>query len=292
MVTVFTPVYNREKEILELYKSLLRQTSKDFEWIVVDDGSKDDIVDQMEKLIDETDSFTIRFFCQSNAGKHVAINKGVQMAKGEYFIIVDSDDYLVDNAIETILAEFSNIPGDYAGIGLQRITPQGLVIGKTFKGDFVDATTSDRPKYGIEGDKAEVFFTHVMRRYPFPVFKGENFLSEACVWYKMSADGLLIRWINKPAVVCEYLAGGLTDNSFSLALKNFEGSTYKANVMLKCKLPIETRIKTIGNYIYIGVKKRMPVSSLAKKIHISLPEAFMCYYLCILKKALGNRKRC
>ena len=43
MVTVFTPVYNREKEIVKLYESLCRQTVKDFEWIVVDDGSKDNV---------------------------------------------------------------------------------------------------------------------------------------------------------------------------------------------------------------------------------------------------------
>lgn len=284
MVTVFTPVYNREREIHNLYNSLLHQTSKDFEWIVVDDGSEDSIEDTMKEWIQQTDSFPIRFFHQNNSGKHIAINRGVLEAEGEYFIIVDSDDYLVDNAVKTIIDAFSRLPGDYAGIGLQRISPEGSLIGKTFKGKYIDCTVSDRPKYRIEGDKAEAFYTSVLKKYPFPAFEGENFLSEACVWYKMAADGLLIRWINEPGVVCEYLSGGLTDTSFSLALKNFKGTTYKARVMLQCHLPLITRIKTIGNYIYLGKYKDLTVRDLAEKIQVSSAESYICYWLCSLKK--------
>lgn len=286
MVTVFTPVYNREKEIVKLYESLCRQTVKDFEWIVVDDGSKDNVWNELQKFQAETQEFPIRIYQQNNAGKHTAINTGVKYASGEFFVIVDSDDFMVDNAIETIISEFRNLPSNYAGIGLQRIAPDGNVIGSTFQGEYVDATTCDRPKYHIEGDKAEVFYTAVIKKYPFPVFEGEKFLSEACVWYKMSHDGLLIRWINKPAVVCEYLEGGLTDNSEKLALNNFKGSTYKAKVMLQCNLPKSTRMKTIGNYVYLGRLKKMSFTELASNIDVPLYEAFLCFALCALKKKI------
>lgn len=286
MVTVFTPVYNREKEIVKLYESLCRQTVKDFEWIVVDDGSKDNVWNELQKFQAETQDFPIRIYQQNNAGKHTAINTGVKYASGEYFVIVDSDDFMVDNAIETIISEFRNLPSNYAGIGLQRIAPDGNVIGSTFQGEYVDATTCDRPKYQIEGDKAEVFYTAVIKKYPFPVFEGEKFLSEACVWYKMSHDGLLIRWINKPAVVCEYLEGGLTDNSEKLALNNFKGSTYKAKVMLQCNLPKSTRMKTIGNYVYLGRIKNISFTELANNIDVPLYKAFLCFALCVLKKKI------
>ena len=289
MITVFTPVYNRKKEIIKLFESLNRQTVKHFEWVIVDDGSEDGVCEVINKLIENTTCFTIKYYYQKNSGKHVAINKGVQMASGEYFFIVDSDDYLVDDAIERIEYNFRDVPKSYAGIGMQRITPNGETIGRTFKGDYVDCTTAERPKYHINGDKAEVFFTEIIRRYPFPVFEGEKFLSEACVWYKMSADGLKIRWINEPAVVCEYLPGGLSDRSVDLAISNFKGTTHKVEVMLRCKLPIETRTKTIGNYIYIGRRLNYSIKQMSEMINVSIVECIASYSLCLLKKIIRTK---
>lgn len=103
MVTVFTPTYNRLYKIDKLYQSLKRQSCNDFEWIVVDDGSNDGTKEYFEKVIDNGDPFKIRYFNKENGGKHRAINLGVSQAKGNLFFIVDSDDYLIDNAIEMIL---------------------------------------------------------------------------------------------------------------------------------------------------------------------------------------------
>ena len=94
LVTVFTPVYNRKNLIGNLYQSLLSQTYKNFEWIIVDDGSTDDI-DEIIKSYQNEDRILIRFIKQENGGKHRAINNGVLHAKGELFYIVDSDDYLM-----------------------------------------------------------------------------------------------------------------------------------------------------------------------------------------------------
>ena len=99
LVTVFTPVYNRKNLIGNLYQSLLSQTYKNFEWIIVDDGSTDDI-DEIIKSYQNEDRILIRFIKQENGGKHRAINNGVLHAKGELFYIVDSDDYLTKDSIE------------------------------------------------------------------------------------------------------------------------------------------------------------------------------------------------
>ncbi len=88
LVTVFTPVYNRKNLIGNLYQSLLSQTYKNFEWIIVDDGSTDDI-DEIIKSYQNEDRILIRFIKQENGGKHRAINNGVLHAKGELFYIVD-----------------------------------------------------------------------------------------------------------------------------------------------------------------------------------------------------------
>ncbi len=96
MITIFTPVYNRAHTMNQLYQSLLRQTSFNFEWIIVDDGSTDHTAELVEGWRNIKNPFFIGFLQQDNGGKHRAINKGVQLAKGEAFFIVDSDDYLTD----------------------------------------------------------------------------------------------------------------------------------------------------------------------------------------------------
>ena len=129
-LTVFTPVYNRAYIISRLYESLCRQSDKDFEWVVVDDGSTDNLHTQMSAFKSEG-KIAIRFFSQKNAGKHTAINRGVQEAKGRYFIIVDSDDFLTNDAVEWIRHTAALIDNDtrFAGLSGIRITPGGCKIG-------------------------------------------------------------------------------------------------------------------------------------------------------------------
>ena len=100
LTTIFTPTYNRRQLIDNLYQSLLAQSNKSFEWLVVDDGSTDDSEEYFSKLLSKPQPFTIRYIKQENGGKHRAINRGVQNANGELFFIVDSDDTLLPNTIE------------------------------------------------------------------------------------------------------------------------------------------------------------------------------------------------
>ena len=101
-ITVFTPTYNRGYIIENLYKSLKRQDFVDFEWIVVDDGSTDNTKDLFEKILEDDKNFSVIYECTENGGKHRAINRGLQLASGELFFIVDSADYLTDDALRLV----------------------------------------------------------------------------------------------------------------------------------------------------------------------------------------------
>ena len=80
-ITVFTPTYNRAHLIGRLYDSLCRQSCRDFEWLVVDDGSTDGTDVLFERLKAEA-GFPIRYVRQENGGKHTAINTGLELAQG------------------------------------------------------------------------------------------------------------------------------------------------------------------------------------------------------------------
>ena len=165
-ITVFTPTYNRAYILENLYRSLQRQTYRDFEWLVVDDGSSDDTEELFQRWSREDNFFPIRYCKQENGGKCRAINRGLEQARGELFFTVDSDDYLTDDALEKVARWESELPkdGSYCGFAGNLGTAPDVTPNKPLPGDFFDGTAFDR--YGIvEGERASVFYTEIHRRY-------------------------------------------------------------------------------------------------------------------------------
>ena len=226
-VTIFTPTFNRAYIIEQLYRSLQRQTCFEFEWLVVDDGSSDNTKELFNSWMKEENAFPIRYYKQENGGKHRAINFAIPLAKGELFFIVDSDDYLTDNAVEIVLDQFRTLPVNssrkYAGICDCKGYSLTQIMGTSFAGDYVDCTALEREQHGITGDKAEVVLTDVMKQYPFPEFEGENFVTEAVVWDRMAADGFYFRFYNKIVYLCDYRDDGLTKQGMDLYFRNPKG---------------------------------------------------------------------
>lgn len=110
--TVFTTTYNRKTLLRRLYESLTRQTSKDFVWLIVDDGSTDgtdDLVNSLkcEGLVD------IDYHHKKNGGKHTAMKMGFELTSTKYMVEIDDDDELMADAIEIFSAEWNKI--EYAG---------------------------------------------------------------------------------------------------------------------------------------------------------------------------------
>ena len=244
-ITVFTPTYNRAHTLLRLYRSLEKQTFSDFEWLKIDDGSTDNTEELITAFIKEN-KINIRYLKVKNGGKHRAINKATEIAYGEIFFIVDSDDYLLDNALSRLVYWFSTIEksGDkFVGVcGLRGYSPIKM-IGSSFDGVYKDAISSERSKYKIFGDKSEAVYTKILKQYKFPEFYGENFITEAVVWSKLGADGYKMRYFNEIIYITEYLAGGLTDRSSSLFRENINGTLYTYSLLMRHNYPLKTRIR-------------------------------------------------
>ncbi len=239
MITVFTPTYNRADYLKKAYESLLSQTKADFEWIVVDDGSSDHTDDAVQGFIaDQQRFFNVVYLKQKHGGKHRAINLAVSKAKGDFFLILDSDDCLMPNAIEMILKWKTDIDGmeNIAAVSGTKIQTGGK-IGKEpliKKHSYVDASNFERVKYNLEADMAEAYRTGILRKYPFPEFKGEDFIPEGAVWGKIAEDGFVVRWYNEPIYICEYLEGGLTrSGGIERIVKNFYGTCYLTDLSIR-----------------------------------------------------------
>ena len=107
-ITVITPTYNRCKTLHRVYNSLVSQTYKDFEWLVIDDGSTDDTKELIQNYIKEN-KIDIRYYSQENQGKHMALNKAMQLIDSEYITVIDSDDEFLPNAFEVFLKYWNEI---------------------------------------------------------------------------------------------------------------------------------------------------------------------------------------
>ena len=217
-VTVFTPTYNRAYIIENLYNSLKRQTCKDFEWLVVDDGSSDNTTELFESWKKNNNGFPIKYYKKENGGKCRAINYGVDFAEGELFFNVDSDDYLTDDAIEKIISWEKTIAGDkrFCGVVGNLGTSIDYSPNNTFEGEYRDASLLERyPEYSdnpINGEHAWVFYTDIQKKYKYPEFEGEKFMTPGVPWNRMAHDGYLVRVFKDIIWIYEYLPDGLSMN--------------------------------------------------------------------------------
>ena len=235
--------------IEKLYDSLCLQTCKDFEWIVVDDGSVDNTEELIQNFIQEN-KIHIVYYKQKNQGKHIAINRGVELAKGELFFIVDSDDILPKDSLEIVIEKYQSIKDDetIAGLAGRRGYISGGYIGTNKSYDDVIMTSLDfRFKKKIAGDMAEVYKTKVIRQYPFPQFEGERFCPEALVWKRIDQQYKML-WFSNIIYKGEYIPDGLTANSFKVRKNSPKASCLYYAEEAQYDTPAYQKIKSVANY--------------------------------------------
>lgn len=276
MITIFTPTYNRVHTIKRLYDSLCNQDCLDFEWIVVDDGSSDNTKLFFDTIKDSP--FKIKYFYKVNEGKHRAINFGIKHAEGEWIMIVDSDDLLTSNAISVIKQYTNSIVNDdrFCGITGLRVDLNHNTIGTECNYDVLDTDSiSYRTKYKIEGDRAEVFRTSILKQYPFPEIKGEKFCTEAIVWNRI-ANKYITRYINNGFYVCEYQIDGLSSKYWKLMDENpISSMLYYKEFMLYKQVPFKYKII---NYSYYKHYKNLVNKKDIIEYNLRLPFKTECIY--------------
>lgn len=259
-LTVFTATYNRGHLIGRLYDSLMEQSCFDFEWLVIDDGSQDNTYQLFEQWLANDNPFPIRYYRQENQGLIRTLNRGVELANGEYLAKIDSDDYVVDSFAENMLDWLSKIQDEplvYAVSGI-RIRPNGVPLKGSWPilpkdAPYIDATDLERSKYNLDADMCEAWRTEILRQHPFPVWPGEKFAPEQIVFHQIALDGYKIRWYPVAMSVCEYQEGGLTLGASKLERENPMGYAMMYNQMLnRTDLSSARKIKCAMNCVALS----------------------------------------
>ena len=266
MITVLTPTFNRGG-LQSLWNSLQKQTVKDFEWLVVDDGSTDGTKNLITQLQEKSD-FPIRYIYKNNGGKHTALNVGIQTICSELTFIVDSDDCVTDDAIESILKIHKKYrsQNNICGYAFLRAFPDGKVNGKKFDVDEKIGSYIDVRVNGDDtgADKAEVFKTHCLKEFPFPEYPNEKFLGEYLVWVRMARKYEMVH-INKAIYVGNYLEDGLTNNRRKHNIASPIGCMHRAEEFMESDLKTRYRIKGGLQYIVYGRFAGVKVVDLIRK---------------------------
>jgi len=205
--TVFTATFNRANTLPRVHAGLAQQTFRDFEWLIVDDGSTDGTRELVETWLAEPE-FRIRYVHKPNGGKHTAWNAGVDLAQGQLFLSLDSDDACTPDALQVFHDAWQSIDPRrreaFTGVCSLAMDQNGDIVGDSFPQDVWDSDSNTlRFKYHLRGDKWGFHRIDVARKFRFPEYEGLRYVPESIVWGRI-ANHYQERFINKPLlVICD-----------------------------------------------------------------------------------------
>jgi len=290
-LTIFTPTYNRGYIIRKCYESLCSQSNKDFLWLIVDDGSTDNTEDIVNSFINE-DKIKIIYHRQKNSGKHVAHNKGVLMCETEIFVCVDSDDYLLDDAVQIIYETWANVEKqkNLAGIIALKGKNHKEAIGTRMPHDIESSSILNLyEKHRFKGDTTLIFKSNILKKHLFPVFEGEKFVTEAVVYDQISQK-YEMKLVDKILYVCEYLADGYSKNIMSVYKRNPKGYMFYFTQKIENAKSFKDRYKAVSYYVAgcLGIRSMFYYKICNYKFLkiISIPKAMLIYAKPIIKNKL------
>ena len=282
-LTVFTPTYNRAYILNQCYESLVRQSSKDFIWLIIDDGSTDDTRKLVEEWMKKDNGFEIRYHYKQNGGMHTGHNSAYELIDTELNVCIDSDDFMPDNAVELIVNFWREYGSDkYSGIVALDIYKNGEVIGCKLP-NKKSTTLSGFYDNGGQGDKKLIYRTEVINKYPsYPEFKGEKFVPLDYKYLLVDQDYELLI-MNEAVCVVEYMEDGASKNMFRQYYKNPRGFSFMRKVHMVYDKKFINKFKNCIHYVsssFISKNKEFISESPNKLMTIfSIPFGAILYLL-------------
>ncbi len=187
-ITVFTPTYNRKELLKNAYESLISQSERDFEWVIMDDGSEDGTSKMVKEWSDKSD-ISIIYHYQKNQGRFAAFNHAKKYFGGELVVLLDSDNMFLPGALFELKKVWKNLGTEakkYSGI-ISYMESEGNIVGSKFPHKIkAERIYVLYDKYKLKGDKALAFRNDVLQQYRYPIYKGERFGGDAILFNKIN----------------------------------------------------------------------------------------------------------
>jgi glycosyltransferase involved in cell wall biosynthesis len=241
--TVLTATFNRAHTLSRVWESLRAQTFRDFEWVVVDDGSSDGTEAIVQGWASQA-AFPVVYLRQENKGKHVAMNRGVAASSGAFIAVLDSDDACVPEALARFDLHWRSIPPErrnaYYAVVCHCMDPEGRRIGGRFPDAVIDAPGLDsRYRWKAGGEKWGTVRGDLMRAMPFPERPERIYMPESIVWDRMAIDHLA-RFVNENLRIYHVAPGEGSLGSSGDPARNAWGS------MLQHRIALDEHLRYLG----------------------------------------------
>jgi len=242
--TIFTPVYNRKHTIHRVWESLIQQTNKNFEWIIVNDGSDDGVEPLLESYKEKAD-FDVRIFNQKNSGKHIAFNKAIEEARGELLIDADSDDGFDAKTVETFDRLWTEYKNDsLSGIIVLCKDEDNNIIGDKFPIEGISSYKDIVYKYKIGGDKFGCMKVDILKEYRWPDKFGVKYFPESYVWSQIGVKYDCV-CMNIPLYTVYFDAGNQLTNSEDLSMNVLKSRNFYTVWWINTILPEVSEYLTV-----------------------------------------------
>ena len=188
--TICTPCYNSSKTIYSVYNSIRSLSYKDFEWIVINDASKDDTAKIVKKIMSNSDIDISFFDLSKNKMVTYCYNLAVCNSKGEFFVLLDHDDEIVYNALDRFIYYWEQIPSikkkTIAGLISNCKDENGKLVGSLFpKSPYISGYFEAVFFDGVRGEKFFCYKTEVMKNNNFPLI--DRYVPESVVMWNISS---------------------------------------------------------------------------------------------------------
>lgn len=225
-ITYLTPTYNRAHLLGNLYNSLLKQTNKDFCWLIVDDGSKDNTKELVAQWIVEN-KIQIEYVYKENGGKNTALDFAHSNCKTEFICCIDSDDYLSEDCTEILYGKFEKCVSDeIVGIVGRRAHYDGKPFNEKWcEKDQILYFQDLANVYGYSQDTILVFKTDIVKNFQFPKIPDERFITESVLYNQFFYDYKFLA-MEECVYLAEYQENGYTSMGKDLFFKNPKGYLY------------------------------------------------------------------
>ena len=251
-LTVFTPLYNRESSIRDVYDSLCNQTCKEFEWLVVNDGSTDNSGAIMKEILTHhNNSFPIRYIERENLGLMATLNEGIENALGKMFMRLDSDDRALPEAVDLIVRYYTLIQNrdDICALVFRSVDLNNNPIGSH---PFAESQITDfgefRDRYRAQGDRSEVMKMDVYKHYRYPVIPGEKFCPEGYIWLKI-AQKYQAYFMREPIYQKGAPDDSITSSIYKYQKSNCKGMTLHYRALVSNR-KLSFRFRMLGSIKY------------------------------------------
>ena len=243
-LTIITATYNRVECLKSCYESLKRQLCKDFQWLIIDDGSTDNTKEVVDYFVAESPDMCIDYVYKENGGKHTALNASHEYIKGKYVVMLDSDDRFTCDAVKSLIDTWKKYE-DNKNVG-QVIFLKGYSVKKPIcyvRHENTPLNTLREPRIGVTGrDCCDSYRTSLFVKYRFPEFEGEKFIGEGAAFLFIEMESLGV-YINKVIYLCAYRADGLTNAGRKMRLMNPKGGRYNSKLYMDSRIPFKTRMR-------------------------------------------------